>query len=321
MPKTRRTRTGYTTDADALEGLYAKTEHPFLAAPAAAPRPDPAAADRRGAAEVDRRRRPHPHHLPADRRRHRPAQLDRPEPAEHPDPHRGRTPHPRGVRRRRGLRVADDGRLQPDRDADHGARVRGRGADRGVRLGRGLSHRDRFARVRCRAGPGHRGDARQDQGDELRPGLRPERVRAVGAAEDLDVRGEGPDGGVLRAVRARARLPGRDRRRRPQDRLHRDDPRTPPLPARPDLVQPAAPRDGRADGAERPDPGVGSRHHQGRDARRRGRPWPRRGWRRGCCCRCTTNSCSRWRPASARRWRRSSASGWATRSTWRCRST
>ncbi|MDO5534501.1 MAG: DNA polymerase, partial [Propionibacteriaceae bacterium] len=32
MPKTRRTRTGYTTDAGALEGLYAQTEHPFLAA-------------------------------------------------------------------------------------------------------------------------------------------------------------------------------------------------------------------------------------------------------------------------------------------------
>ncbi len=31
MPKTRRTRTGYTTDADALQGLFAKTEHPFLA--------------------------------------------------------------------------------------------------------------------------------------------------------------------------------------------------------------------------------------------------------------------------------------------------
>ncbi|OYN89847.1 DNA polymerase I [Parenemella sanctibonifatiensis] len=30
MPKTRKTRTGYTTDADALAGLYAKTEHPFL---------------------------------------------------------------------------------------------------------------------------------------------------------------------------------------------------------------------------------------------------------------------------------------------------
>jgi len=31
MPKTRRTRTGWTTDADALESLYAKTAHPFLA--------------------------------------------------------------------------------------------------------------------------------------------------------------------------------------------------------------------------------------------------------------------------------------------------
>ncbi len=31
MPKTKRTKTGYTTDADALVGLYDKTEHPFLA--------------------------------------------------------------------------------------------------------------------------------------------------------------------------------------------------------------------------------------------------------------------------------------------------
>ncbi|NHD16977.1 MULTISPECIES: DNA polymerase I [unclassified Actinopolyspora] len=30
MPKTKRTKTGYTTDAEALQGLYAKTEHPFL---------------------------------------------------------------------------------------------------------------------------------------------------------------------------------------------------------------------------------------------------------------------------------------------------
>ncbi|WP_167008537.1 DNA polymerase I [Mumia sp. ZJ430] len=30
MPKTKRTKTGYTTDADALQQLYAKTEHPFL---------------------------------------------------------------------------------------------------------------------------------------------------------------------------------------------------------------------------------------------------------------------------------------------------
>ncbi|MDO5064312.1 MAG: DNA polymerase I [Actinomyces bowdenii] len=31
MPKTRRTKTGYTTDAEALAGLHAKTGHPFLA--------------------------------------------------------------------------------------------------------------------------------------------------------------------------------------------------------------------------------------------------------------------------------------------------
>ncbi|WP_337060613.1 DNA polymerase I [Kineococcus sp. G2] len=30
MPKTKRTKTGYTTDADALASLYVKTEHPFL---------------------------------------------------------------------------------------------------------------------------------------------------------------------------------------------------------------------------------------------------------------------------------------------------
>ena len=30
MPKTKRTKTGYTTDADALQSLFTKTEHPFL---------------------------------------------------------------------------------------------------------------------------------------------------------------------------------------------------------------------------------------------------------------------------------------------------
>ncbi|HEX6935228.1 MAG TPA: DNA polymerase I, partial [Actinomycetes bacterium] len=32
MPKTKRTKTGWTTDADALQSLYVQTEHPFLAA-------------------------------------------------------------------------------------------------------------------------------------------------------------------------------------------------------------------------------------------------------------------------------------------------
>ena len=31
MPKTKRTKTGYTTDADALQSLFEQTGHPFLA--------------------------------------------------------------------------------------------------------------------------------------------------------------------------------------------------------------------------------------------------------------------------------------------------
>ena len=101
MPKTKRTKTGYTTDADALHGLYAKTEHPFLRHLLRHRDVDPAAADRRGAAQDGRRRRPDPHDVQPDDRGDRPAVLDRPEPAEHPDPHRGGPPDPRGVRRRR----------------------------------------------------------------------------------------------------------------------------------------------------------------------------------------------------------------------------
>ena len=127
MPKTKRTKTGYTTDADALQALYEKTEHPFLLAPAAPPRRDPAAADRsRGCSRRSQSDgRIHTTFNQTDRG-DRPAVEHRPQPAEHPDPHRGGPPDPRGVRRRQGLRVPDDRRLQPDRDADHGPPVRGR---------------------------------------------------------------------------------------------------------------------------------------------------------------------------------------------------
>ena len=81
-----------------------------------------------------------------------------------------------------GLRVADDRRLQPDRDADHGAPVRGRRADRGVPVRPRLPLGHRGPGLRGRPERGHRGDARQDQGDELRPRLRPVRVRPVAAA-------------------------------------------------------------------------------------------------------------------------------------------
>ena len=75
-----------------------------------------------------------------------------------------------------------------------------------------------------------------------------------------------PDGRVLRDLRGSARLPRRDRRRGPSLRLHRDDHGPPPLPARPDQRQPPASRDGRADGAQRSHPGVGCRPGQGRHA-------------------------------------------------------
>ncbi len=73
---------------------------------------------------------------------------------------------------------------------------------------------------------------------------------------------------LLRRLRRGARLPAQRRRRRPQGRLHGDHHGPPPLPARPHQRQPAAPRDGRADGAQRADPGQRRRHHQGRHARR-----------------------------------------------------
>ena len=89
MPKTKRTKTGWTTDADALQSLYEKTEHPFLTALLRHRDVVPAAADHRGAAQDGRPRRPDPHHLQPDHRRDRPALEHRPQPAEHPDPHRG----------------------------------------------------------------------------------------------------------------------------------------------------------------------------------------------------------------------------------------
>ena len=89
LPKTKRIKTGYTTDSEALTGLLGADRAPGARAPAAAPRRGQAE-EHRGLADPDGRRgRPDPHHLQPDDRGHRPALLDRPEPAEHPDPHRG----------------------------------------------------------------------------------------------------------------------------------------------------------------------------------------------------------------------------------------
>ena len=89
----------------------------------------------------------------------------------------------------------------------------------------------------------------------------------------------------------------------------------------PDLRQPAAPGDGRADGSERADPGLGRRHHQGGHADGAATSCRRPACGRGCCSRCTTSCCSRWRRASWRRFGPWSGWPWAvprtSQSRWR----
>ena len=182
MPKTKRTKTGYTTDADALQALYVKTEHPFLLALLRH-------------RDVSRLRQTIEGLLKTvsdDGRIHTTfnqliaatGRLSSTDPNLQNIPVRteeGRRIR-EALRRRRGLRVPDDRRLQPDRDADHGAPLRGRPAHRGVPLGPRLPLDHRRPGLRRPGGLHHPRDAREDQGDELRPGLRAVGVRAEPAA-------------------------------------------------------------------------------------------------------------------------------------------
>ena len=327
MPKTKRTKTGYTTDADALQTLFEQTEHPFLSHLLVHRDATRLKVTVEGLlksiADDGRIHTTYSQTIAATGR------LSSTEPnlQNVPDPHGGGAADPRHVRRRPDstarVRRADDGRLQPDRDADHGAPVGRRRADRGVPQPPRLPRRDRRARVRGRRRRGRARAPRQDQGDELRARVRAVGVRAVQPAADLHRGGPRADGRLLPDLRRRARLPRRRRRPGPQGRLHRDDPRPPPLPARPHHRQPPAPRDGRADGAQRPDPGQRGRHHQGRDAQRapgaaRGgaaqpdaAAGPRRAGARGRA----TASAPRSRSWCAGRWARRTR----CRCRWRCR--
>ncbi len=101
LPKTKKIKTGYTTDADALQDLYVKTEHPFLehllrhrdvarlktVVDSLIPMIDDARAG--------------PHDVQPAGRRDRPAVEHRPQPAEHPGPHARGPRDPQGLRRRR----------------------------------------------------------------------------------------------------------------------------------------------------------------------------------------------------------------------------
>ena len=112
LPKTKKIKTGYTTDADALAWLVAQTDHPLHRPPAAAPRRVAAEDGRRLADPDGRRHRAHPHHVQPDGRGDR-AGCPATDPNLQNIPIRtaeGRR-DPQGVHRRRRLRGADDRRL------------------------------------------------------------------------------------------------------------------------------------------------------------------------------------------------------------------
>ncbi len=200
---------------------------------AAAPRRDEAAADHRVARRGDRRRRPHPHDLRADR--HQTGRISSNDPNLQNIP--VRTEEGRRIRAAfvHGDEVRDAAhrRLLADRDAHHGAPLRGRRADRGVQLRRGPAPLRRRARVRRRARRGH--PAMRTKVKAMSYGLA-YGLSAFGLSKQLRIdtqRGEAADDGLLRAVRRRARLPAQRRRAGEGRRLHRDDLRPPPAVPRP----------------------------------------------------------------------------------------
>ena len=157
MPKTKRTKTGYTTDADALQTLFEQTEHPFLSHLLVHRDATRLKVTVEGLlksiADDGRIHTTYSQTIAATGR------LSSTEPNLQNVPIR--TAAGRRIRDTfvvgAGLRRADDGRLQPDRDADHGAPVGRRRADRGVPQPARLPRRDRRAGVRgrrrARSGP------------------------------------------------------------------------------------------------------------------------------------------------------------------------
>ena len=203
MPKTRATKTGYSTDAGSLADLQEKNPHPFLGL----------LLQHRDATKLKQivetlersveTRWTHPHDLRPDGHQHRPHLVERPEPAEHPDPDGGGARDPLRVHAGRRFRDAAHGRLLADRDADHGAPVRRSRPDRGVQRGRRPAPLRRFARVRRFAGRGDLRDAHQGEGDVVRSRLRPQRVRTLQAAPDRNVRGPAADDATTSSGSAR----------------------------------------------------------------------------------------------------------------------
>ena len=233
LPKTKRIKTGWTTDAEALADLYAKTEHPFLLHLLrhrdAAKLRSTVEGLRKSVADDGRIHTTFQQTVAATGR------------LSSTDPNLQNIP----IRTESGRRIRETFVVGAGYEclltADYSqiemrimAHLSG-DADliEAFQSGEDL-HRFVGARVFSVAPRGrHAGDAEPDQGDVLRPGLRAVGLRALPSADDPGRGGPCADGRVLRPLRWRAGLPARRRRRGPADGLHRDDPRAPPLPARP----------------------------------------------------------------------------------------
>ena len=267
MPKTKRTKTGYTTDADSLQSLFEKTEHPFLAYLLAH-------------RDATRLRQTVEGLLktisPADARIHTTfnqtiAATGR---LSSTDPNLQNIP----IRTEEGRRIREafvvgDG-FEALMSADYSQiemRIMAHVSEDQGLIDAFNSGMDFHSVTASRVFSVEPAAVTQEQRAKIKAmnyglayglsayGLEP-------AAEDRRGRGQGPDGRVLRGLRRGPRLSAQHRARGRQERLHRDDSRSPPLPARPDQRQPPAPRDGRADGAERADPGLGRGRDQDGDA-------------------------------------------------------
>ena len=240
MPKTRRTKSGYTTDAEALQALYEKTEHPFLAHLLvhrdAIRLRQTVDGLLKSVADDGRIHTTYVQTIAATGR------------LSSTDPNLQNIP----IRTEEGRRIREAFVVGPGYEslmsADYSQiemRIMAHASDDEALIEAFKSGMD-FHTVTASRVFGVEPDAvtgaerAAHQGDELRPRVRVERLRSEPAAAHRDVRGQGPDGRVLRAVRRRPDLPALARRGRPAHRVHRDDPGPAPLPARPDRATTAS---------------------------------------------------------------------------------
>ena len=195
MPKTKRTKTGYTTDADALQSLYDKTGHPFLQhllTHRDVTRLKVTVDGLLNSVATDGRIHTTFNQTIAATGR---LSSTEPEPAEHPDSHRRRPADSQGVRGRQvgyaELMTADYSQIEM-RIMAHLSKDEG--LIEAFSTGEDLHS---FVASRAFDGADRRGHPRTaapGQGDVLRAGLRADRVRPGPAAEDLHRGSQGPDG-------------------------------------------------------------------------------------------------------------------------------